>query len=199
MFEAEFERLVIPYAPSIDSGRRIILPEEKIDRIRQLATEIANAKVTEAHHRIDGGNEFKRQFTGLLGEASLEEFLGIDIVDYSIGDSNNYDVADLNRSGLDIGVKTVEDWKFPIVHKNPIRPELICIKRDNNEVLFFGYASVDTLRKYQTDEFILDRRLRQRGTKASFYGFSELIPINSFEELQSVYNKEMYKTYNKIV
>ena len=95
----------------------------------------------------------------------------------------------MKKIGLNIGVKTVEIWKFPIVHKKPYRPELICVKRTDNEVLLFGYASMDILRRYQTDDFILDRNLRQRGTKSAFYGFSELVEINSFKELKSVYKK----------
>ena len=188
-FEAEYNKLVVPYAPPINSNKRIIVPNQKVEKVKSLARRIANAKAVEAHHLIDGLSEYKRQFTGLLGEAAIEEFFGIDIIDYSVGNSNTYNVADMKKLGLNIGVKTVEVWKFPIVHKTPYRPELICVKRKDNEVLLFGYASMDILRKYQTDDFILDRNLRQRGTKSAFYGFSELIEINSFDELVSTYKK----------
>lgn len=188
-FEAEYKKFVVPYAPPINSNRRITVPDDKVDKVKDLARRIAEAKATEAHHLIDGMSEYKRQYTGLLGEAALEEFFGIDIIDYSVGNSNTYNVADMKKIGLNIGVKTVEIWKFPIVHKNPYRPELICVKRTDNEVLLFGYASMDVLRRYQTDDFILDRNLRRRGTKSAFYGFSELVEINSFKELKSVYKK----------
>ena len=189
-FKEEYERLVVPYAPDIGSKRRITIPEPKVEKVRALAERIASAKVGEEHHKIDGGSEFKRQYTGLLGEAALEEFFGIDIIDYSVGNSNEYNVADLRKIGLDIGVKTVEICKFPIVHKRPYRPELICVKRKENEVVFFGYASMEVLARYQTDDFILDGRLRQRGTKSAFYGFSELIEIDSLKTLKAVYRKE---------
>ena len=189
-FEEEYRRYVVPYAPNINSNRRIIIPEYKVEKVRALAEKIASAKVSEEHHKIDGTSEFKRQYTGLLGEAALEEFFGIDIIDYSVGNSNDYNVADLRKIGLDIGVKTVEIWKFPIVHKRPYRPELICVKRKENEVVFFGYANMEVLERYQTDDFILDERLKQRGTKSAFYGFSELIEIDSLKTLKAVYRRE---------
>lgn len=189
-FEEEYKQFVVPCAPPTGSNRRIIVPEEKLRRIQLLAERIAAAKSVEHHHQIDGVSEYKRQYTGLLGEAALEEFFGIDIIDYSVGDSRKYNVADLKKIGLDIGVKTVETWKFPIVHKVPCRPELICVKRKENEVVFFGYASREVLETYQTDAFILDENLKRRGTKAAFYGFSELIPVDSLDAL-----KQVYRTY----
>ena len=96
-FEDEYKKLVVPYAPDTDSSRRIIVSDAKIKKVRALARKIALAKSCEEHHKIDGENEFKRQFTGLLGEAALEEYFGIDIIDYSVGDSKEYNVADLKK------------------------------------------------------------------------------------------------------
>ena len=188
-FKEEYEKLVVPYAPAKDSSKRIIIPQAKIEKIEKLAKQIADAKTQEKHHLIDGLNEYKRHYTGLLGEAAIEEFFDIQIIDYSVGSSNIYNIADMKKIGLNIGVKTVEVWKFPIVHKEPPRPELICIKRTSNEVLLFGYASKSVLSQYQTDDFILDPNLKARGTKSAFYGFSELLDVNNLNELISIYNK----------
>ncbi len=188
-FKREYEELVVPYAPPVDSNRRIIIPEAKLERVKDLAKRIAEAKQNEEHHLIDGQKEYKRQLTGLLGEAAIEEFFGIEVIDYSVGNSNTYNVADMKKAGFNLGVKTVEVWKFPIVHKNPRRPELICVKRKENEVVFFGYASKSVLSEFQTDDFILDEHLRARGTKSAFYGFSKLQKVDTLDELIYVYNK----------
>ena len=189
-FEEEYRRLVVPYAPPIGSPRRIIVPEVKVEQMQIFAKQIAQAKMEEEHHRIDGASEYRRQLTGLIGEAAIEEFFGISFIDFSIGNSKKYNVADMKRVGLNVGIKTVEPWKFPVVHKDPYRPELICVKRKDNEVLLFGYASIDVLRLYQTDKYILDENLRRRGTKSAFYGFAQLVEINSFAELQQVYKTQ---------
>lgn len=188
-FENEYKKYVVPFAPDIESPQRITVPQDKITKIERLAKRIAEAKSIEKHHLIDNRSEYKRQYTGLLGEAAIEEYFGINIIDYSVGNSNIYNIADLNKVNLNIGVKTVEIWKFPLVHKKPFRPELICVKRKSNEIVFFGYASINTLKKYQNDNFILDNNLRNRGTKSAFYGFNELIKVDSFEDLIKIYNK----------
>ena len=183
-FEQEYKSFVVPYAPPKGDKRRIIVPETKIARIKQLAMEIAVEKGKERQHQVDGRGAFRRQFTGLLGEAALEEYFGIELIDYSVGNSSKYRAASLQRVGLNVGITTVENWKFPIIYKNPYHPELICVKRKDNEVVLFGYASVDVLKQYQSDAFILDERLRQRGTKSAFYGFSELLNVESLEDLR---------------
>jgi len=188
-FEKEYRELVVPYAPPVGSNRRIIIPEAKLEKIKGLAKQIAEAKQGEKHHLIDGKKEYKRQLTGLLGEAAIEEFFGIEVIDFSVGNSNTYNVADMKKAGFNLGVKTVEMWKFPIVHKKPRHPELICVKRQENEVVFFGYASKSVLRKFQTDDFVLDKRLRARGTKSAFYGFSELQEVDTLDDLIYIYNK----------
>lgn len=188
-FEYEYRQYVVPYAPPQGSPFRIIVPDYKVKMVERLARDTAIAKTVEDHHQEDNQSEYTRYYTGFIGEAAMEEFLGIDILDYSVGNSNDYNHADLRKHGLNIGVKTVEPWKFHIVHKNPVRPELICVKRKPNEVLLFGYATVDVLRRYQTEEFILAKGLKARGTKAAFYGYSELIPIHTLDELKKVYRK----------
>lgn len=121
-----------------------------------------------------------------MGEVALEQFLGIDIVDWSIGDSSIYNVPDLGKHSLDIGVKTVEYGKFPVIHKNVVRPEIINIRTLYNKILICGLATKDCLRKYQDDDLILSPSLRRKGTKTGFYGFNELKTFKNLEELTSL-------------
>lgn len=186
LYREEYKRTIVPYA---ENKPRITIDDDKISEINNLVNEIVKAKLSEAHHKCDHGSEYKRFYTGLLGEAAMEKYFGIDIIDKTVGDSKKYNVADLSSIGLNIGIKTVEIWKFPIVHKVVERPELINIRRDDKTVVFFGYATREVLSKYQDDSFILSNALRARGTKSAFWGFSELIPIKTLEELIQIYNK----------
>jgi len=185
-FKKEYNQLVTPFA---EGKPRIVVSDEMIAKIRKLVEAIIERKRGEAHHRIDYNNEYKRFYTGLLGEAALEQFLGIKIIDWSVGDSSVFNEADLKNSGLDIGIKTVEAWKFPVIHKQVKRPELINVKLDDKTVVFFGYASMSVLRNNQDDNFIISPLLRARGTKTGFYGFSELVEITDFAHLKKVYIK----------
>lgn len=185
-YREEYKRLIVPF----DQDKpRIIIDDDKIVEIKNLVNKIVNAKLSETHHKYDHGSEYKRFYTGLLGEAAMEKYLGINIIDKTVGDSKKYNVADLSSIGLNIGIKTVEIWKFPIVHKVVERPELINVRRDDKTVVFFGYATKQVLRNFQNDNFILSNALRARGTKSAFWGFSELIPIKTIDELIQIYNK----------
>lgn len=185
-YRRDYYKYVVPYA---NNKPRIVLSDNKIKAINTLATNIVSAKTFEDHHIVDHFNEQKRFTTGLLGEAAMEQLLGIEIVDYSVGNSNFFNVADLSKLGYNIGIKTVELWKFPIIHKSVKRPEIINVLRDGNSVICFGYASKRVLEQFQNDDYILSPSLRSRGTKTGFYGFSELIPITCLDDIIEAYNK----------
>lgn len=153
------------------------VPQEKRERIKQFVNLVIAQKQQEEHHQNDCNNEYKRFYTGTLGEAAIEELLGVELIDWGIGNSNAYNEADLRRLGINVGIKTVEYGKFPVVHIKPKRPEIILIKKDNKSVYVCGYANKSILKTYQDIDLILSPSLKARGTKTGFYGFSELQPI----------------------
>ena len=164
----------------------IELTDDDLAQIHQFTTDVIAMKAKEAHHLIDHGQEFKRFYTGMMGERAIEKLFGVSFIDWSIGHSNTYNVADLRVLGIDIGIKTVEMYKFPIIHKIAHRPELICIKRNEKTVILCGLATVEVLNRYQDDNLILPPALRNRGTKTGFYGFNQLIRISSLSEIKSL-------------
>ena len=171
-------------APSLKGKPCIKLNKETCDKIAKLAKEIIKVKTQESHHICDNNQEFKRFYTGLLGEVALEKLLHTEIVDYNVGPSSYFNVADLNKQGLNIGVKTAEKWKFPVIHKHVERPEIINVKKDDNTIICLGLATVEVLKRYQSTIYILSPYLRARGTKTCFYGFDKLIPIRRLEDLK---------------
>lgn len=92
--------------------------------------------------------------------------------------------------GYRVGIKTVERDKFPIIFKDNSYPQIICIKstKYNNLIFVCGLATSNVLNNYQDDDLILDPNLRARGTKTGFYGFEQLVPIKSLNDL-STYKK----------
>src|SRR4051812_10823231 len=73
----------------------VVIPDNKIKLLEEFASKVIQKKSEENHHKIDNGSEYKRFYTGMLGELALEQYLNIDFVDLSIGDSQKYAVADL--------------------------------------------------------------------------------------------------------
>lgn len=156
---------------------RVLLTDEEMRKTHELAEKIANAKKWEQHHKVDGDKEVKRFWTGLKGEMAVEKLLGMNIIEWEAGNSNTYNHSDIKE--LNVGIKTVEKYKFPIVFKKNYYPQIICVVDDERPNLVFvcGLASKENLNTYQDDDLILDPKLRARGTKTGWYGFQNLKPM----------------------
>lgn len=163
--------------PYLHNFIEVEVPKEKRERIKEFVNSVIAQKRQEEHHKIDCNNEYKRFYTGTLGEAAIEELLGVELIDWSVGNSNVYNEADLRKICIDVGIKTVEYGKFPIVHIKPKRPEIILLKKNDKSVYVCGYANKRVLKEYQDMDLILSPSLKARGTKTGFYGFSELQQI----------------------
>lgn len=162
----------------------ITLPASTLKQIDEFAREVIRQKESEQHHAMDSGHEYKRFYTGLMGECAVEQYYGCKFVEWTIGDSDDYNHADLQAAGADVGIKTAEKYNFPVVHKSAYRPEIISIKLTDTEILICGLATVEVLNRYQDDDLIKSEFLKQRGTKTGFYGFNKLIRVDSIEELK---------------
>ena len=171
---------------AIRNAHTVKISQQKRNEIDKLAKDIANAKLTEEHHQNDHGHEIKRQTTGLLGEAALEELLNIKIINWEVGDSKKYHKPDI--PGTKVGIKTVEYGKFPIIFKNNYYSQIICVisKNDPNTVHICGLATPDVLNSHQDDSLVLSPYLLQRGTKTAFFGFDKLIPVPSYDVLKTL-------------
>lgn len=178
------ERFVNDVLGCKDNMVYISLTDQELDTIDIFVHKVIERKKSEGHHQIDGSQEYKRFFTGTMGEFAIEKFFNVKFIDWSIGNSDDYNRADLLSIGLNVGIKTVEMFKHPIVHKTPHRPELINIRRNRNTIILCGLATIPVLQKYQDDSLILSPLLKSRGTKTGFYGFDHLIKINSLNELK---------------
>ena len=58
--------------------------------IYEFAKAFQNAKASETLHKIDNDQELKRYMTGFAAEYALEKFLGIEFMDRSFGNSDDY-------------------------------------------------------------------------------------------------------------
>jgi hypothetical protein len=162
-----------------------MVPDEKLSAIESFCLKVIEAKKSEQHHQSDPNQEFKRFYTGITGEAAIEEMLGVSFIDYTVGDSSAYHKSDLKSLGINVGIKTVEFGKFPIIFKKSYYPEIIVIKADPIHIVC-GLATTAVLNKFQSDDLILSPYLKSRGTKTGFYGFGELIPFKSIDDLRKL-------------
>ncbi len=181
MADSLYDDLVGRYS---DNFVRVRVPEDKVEKINALVDSIVEQKQKENIHQIDGNKERKRFFNGLLGEAAIEKLLGIDIIDWSVGDSKNYNYPDVKIFG--VGIKTVEKGKFPVIPKRNDYSQIICIVSDTIKNLVFvcGLATVDVLNDKQSDTLLWDKQLASRGVKTGFYGFDKLKKVLCIDDLK---------------
>ena len=169
---------------AIDNGTTVKLLDTKPldDFIRAVRLK----KKSEDHHRSDSFNEAYRWRTGMGGELALEQMLGKQFVDLSVGDSVDYHTPDLSKLGLKVGVKTVEKGKYPIIFKRSDKPEIIVLRLSDNTFCILGVVLPEDLNKYQDDALILSPLLRARGTKTAFTGLHKIKPFKNLEQLKSI-------------
>jgi len=174
--------------PFSNNFKLITLDDNELEKVRVFVSSVIKAKSGENHYRIDNNSKFKRFFNGMIGEVAIEKLLGMQgkIIDWSIGNSNDYHKPDLSSLGVKVGVKTVEYGLFPIVFKTSYYPEIINIAYKKKYVYICGVASQNILNTYQDDSLIKDEKLRKRGTKTGFYGFEHLKPFSNLEELNNI-------------
>ena len=170
--------------PIIETAVKIEIEEAFQKRIMAFVEELIKVKKKEDHHKKDNQQEVKRFSTGYLGEAALEKLFSLPIIDWTIGNSSTYHVPDI--PGYSVGIKTVEYGKFPIIFKRNNYPQIICVADPAHygTVFVCGLGTVDVLNTYQSDDLILDPKLRARGTKTGFYGFDHLVPIESLNDIE---------------
>lgn len=160
---------------------KVVISDQMINQIKELVQKVIDIKINECHHKVDHNKEFERFYTGFLGEAAIEVILNTNkIIDWSCGNSNTYNVPDLNRLGLNIGIKTSEIYKFPVISKRNTYPQIINIRYGYNTIFVCGIADVQVLNTYQNDSLILSPYLRQRNTKTGFWGFDFLKQFSIF-------------------
>lgn len=199
MAEQEF-RNIFPAMPKLTE---IILPQEIYDEILyDFIPRWKEAKKKEYYFKMDSDVMVKRALTGFLGEACMEILLGVSVLDrdkdgrIAVGESHSFKNADLSNTGMDIGIKTVEYMKFPVVKRNVRRAQVINFMMDNRTFLVGGYASIRTLRDFQKSELILNDNLRNKRLrngqieKIAFWGLHQLVPITDLESLRTVYYKK---------
>src|SRR6056297_476701 len=166
----------------------IKIKEKKVEKIRNFVLKVINTKKDEKGYRNDNKRLFKRFYNGMLGEVAVEQFLDTSFIDWTVGPSRLYNRADLTNLGLNIGVKSVEYGKLPLIKKNPLRGEIINLIMNESTVMIGGYASIFDLMVFGNDEMVLSSAVKNKGVKTAFDGLHMLLPFNDIEELREIDN-----------
>lgn len=163
------------------------ITEETKVLIHEFATQMTSAKSKEEAYKRDGKSKTVRWTTGPAGELAVQAILKTPFVDLTIGESKSYNHADLRSIGLNVGVKTVRYGLFPMVPISPTRPEIIVIRKEDRFYIC-GVATVETMKKYSSQNLIKDPNAFKENRKTGFYGFDKVLPFRTLKELKEILN-----------
>jgi hypothetical protein len=164
--------------PFSSSFARVKMTKSEIDKSFEWAYAMRDAKKDKLPW-LSSLNAIKRFSNGMLGEMAVEKFLGIQFIDWTIGDLEKYQVPDMLNLGFDVGIKTVEHGKFPIILKDNTYAQIINIYRPIDKTCFVcGLATKEVLNTYQCEDLIIAPSLKVKGVKSGFYGFEQLVKPN---------------------
>ena len=185
-----------------DTFVKVHVPRSLYDEIlHDFLPRWAKAKMKESRFKMDHGRLMERGLTGFLGEAAIEVLLDTPVLDRDrdgrllVRDSRDFYTSDLCTTGLDVGVKTVEWGKFPVIKRNVRRPQMINFRIDALTFLVGGFASMKVLREHQTSVYVINEALRNKRMnngqieKTCFWGFHQLQQVRSLKELRDAYYK----------
>ena len=178
-----YESHVAPYK---ENFKLSTISLEQITQIKDFVSIVLETKKKEQPHIVGSLKEEKRWYTGFAGEVALENFLGIKFTDFSVGNSENYNIPDMVKAGYNVGVKTVEYGKFPLIFKKSYKPEVIILKKNLSEFFICGLATLDVLDEMQSDSLIISPYLKARGTKTGFFGFQYLQQFSNLKEFEAL-------------
>lgn len=169
---------LLPNLPMVSIG------EKKYTKIYQHVANLEAAKMEEEAHKRDNKSHFKRHLTGILGEGAVENYLRIPVIDYTISHSKNHKHADLRQHGLDVGIKTIEYSKLPLIEIGAKRPEIILIKKQLEPVFWIcGIYHPGVLRKYSDIGLIWDDQIEG---KTCFYAMDKGRQFKTLEDLKKI-------------
>lgn len=195
-YEKQREVYIKYIEPNISSFTRIEFNKQELIPVIELTKRIVEEKEKEFNYQIDGISTHKRYMTGLVGELAIERLFGINFIDYTQEanqtHSKYFNTPDLEKAGINLGVKTVEYGKVPLIPSRNNYSQIICIRDTPKSVLVCGIATNEILNTYQDEELVLSKKLRELNDikrsnnnigniKTGFYGFHKLIDINTIK------------------
>jgi hypothetical protein len=178
---------------------RITLPDDADDILKPFVDQVVEKKKNEESYKQDPNNTKKRFTTGFGGEMAVGMKLGMNILDFRVGDAAEFEIGDLSTIDLPyVGVKTIEydsvRNKFPIVLKLAYCSEIILFKSPKKHTyMIAGIVTPDIIRTFCARSLIFDPAITK--DKECFYGIPFCQPFSNYADLVEI-NKETEKWIN---
>lgn len=184
--------------PNLNKFIRVEFTKQELLPIIELTKKVAEEKLKEQNYKVDGFSLHKRFMSGFISELAIERLLGIKIIDHeqvkNKTHSKYFNTPDLQNAGFNVGVKSAEYGKVPLIPTYNNYSQIICIRDTPKSVLVCGIATPEVLNEFQTEDLVLASSLKRinedkrrkgnlKNIKTGFYGFNQLLNINTIQSL----------------
>lgn len=187
IFAPTYENWVTPV---MESFPRVMLSAEDVKRLDAFVQLVIEKKKEEKRYKEDPESMGKRFTTGFGAEMAVGKLIGMNILDYRVGDAILFKVGDLSTINLPfIGVKAIEYKpdrnKFPIVHTHATKSEILCFKHPEKHLyMVCGLYTPDILEKYSDRSLIWDPKIPL--SKTCFYGIPFRKTFEDYYDLEKL-------------
>lgn len=180
-----------------DKYIRVDFTKEELEPAITFARHMGQIKKGQSNFKIDNMNIEKRFMTGAIAELAVEKVTGLKFADLEIRhdktESKFHDRPDLESVGFNLGVKACDMYQLPLIKAYNKYDQVICIRENKSTVYICGIAKADVLNKYQSEDYVLSKTLRDfneekrkkggyatKYIKTAFYGFDYLSDFNDY-------------------
>ncbi|MCT4139363.1 hypothetical protein HZP65_01255 [Elizabethkingia anophelis] len=176
----EFVELLLKYKMNFDI---IDIPYKDIHLIqKKVLSKLKLNNLNELRDRFEGMDFYERTLQRCLPILALEKKIKRQIIDWV-----NVDIDDIKQvidiDGRMVSTNIVKYGHLPLFDIDNSLPTIFFVHNDKKEVWICGFASSDTLQKFKGKEKKVGIGSMAK-YQAEFIGFSHLLRINSYEELQ---------------
>lgn len=157
---------------SLDKFVKVTFFEDELIAIKNNISKISQGKFSKRSNEVFQ----KKAYNNYLGKLAASMLLEGFKLNTSASSKSSFELPDLTAK-YNLGITSAEWGNFPLVDKDPKRQEIITLIH-GNEVYLCGIANCQVLKENSTEDLVLSPRIRIKGNKVGFHGFSKLNYFN---------------------
>jgi hypothetical protein len=169
------------FVPHIPMFKKITLDDEHYDKLTSSIIRLINKQEVKLKRKLTDDEKirlFRKPFMQVAGETVMEQFLGIDFVDYD--NVSDIKIPHINKitGSKSVDVSTFSFGFLPLVYGRTYRKTIFICMVSKREYYICGLGAPAVINGYSKSDLVISDRLRMGG-KAAFYGFDQLKQLSA--------------------
>lgn len=183
LVDIKYENCFDPY---VNNFVKVRLDDEHDKKLATAISKLIHKEQISLGRRLtqDELKRFEKVFVQLAGEVVIEQYLGLDFIDYNDIDINNIKPF-IHKEYPNIDIITFTHGLFPLVWKTTYRKTLFICKINKREYYICGVGTPGIINSFSSNSLV--QNPGHKKIKRGFYGFYHLkYPTNQSFELNKI-------------